>query len=534
MYATTKEFVKDNFCAWLAAMALLLIGFAPVVFHFLWGNHDWMPLIADNSWGAGLIEGRFSQYILLNLFLMGKILPVLNMVMGFMIYTAALVLLGRVYFGFKIRREIFALFIAVTASLPYMTEIVYFQFIVFSQLCWPFVAVLSLLAAKRAAKERPFFYTLLAAVLLFAVLGGYPPAVNFYLCACFCRLIQSYAGERRRFKEVLYESLPYAVSLVIALCGLKLVFSFLLESGYMMALYNGQLETPMALAAKIFYFLPKVLGSFMRVQPFLGIEFKVTSVMVTAGMVFLVLRKLSGGYAKILGILLLAGLLWGMKFAAFLVAEDAQNVFSVEDPAIYMVRADFYSMPCLLLFSLMFLYEFGGKIERNLTFISGIALLWLGVMADLSFAKTHLLGFRAEGLLLERLSARIEENPRYNSRAFYTVVQAGELPLRQKFYEKEKGEVGGYYTLKVPYFRHWIAFEYYNFFAPEAFVREGTAIRPDEITPQMAHFLMNKITVWPDADALFVNDSYAIMALSSAGRNMLKEQFKLLFLGRGK
>lgn len=52
--------------------------FSPLLVNFIRGNHDWLPLIHGNPLLSGLIEGRFSQYILLNLLLDGKILPVLT------------------------------------------------------------------------------------------------------------------------------------------------------------------------------------------------------------------------------------------------------------------------------------------------------------------------------------------------------------------------------------------------------------------------------------------------------------------------
>ena len=89
------SFSPGRYVPAITAFSLLCLCFSPLLVNFIWGNHDWLPLIHGNPLLSGLIEGRFSQYILLNLLLGGKILPVLNILLGFIFYTAALFLLYR-------------------------------------------------------------------------------------------------------------------------------------------------------------------------------------------------------------------------------------------------------------------------------------------------------------------------------------------------------------------------------------------------------------------------------------------------------
>lgn len=129
--------------------------FSPLLVNFIWGNHDWLPLIHGNPLLSGLIEGRFSQYILLNLLLGGKILPVLNILLGFIFYTAALFLLYRRFFAFSVRPAIAALFLSAAAGLPFAAELLYFHFITFSLLSWPLIIALSLLCCQKASGSHP-------------------------------------------------------------------------------------------------------------------------------------------------------------------------------------------------------------------------------------------------------------------------------------------------------------------------------------------------------------------------------------------
>lgn len=85
------SFSPGRYVPAITAFGLLCLCFSPLLINFIWGNHDWLPLIQDNPLLSGLIEGRFSQYILLNLLLDGKILPVLNILLGFIFLHGGIV-----------------------------------------------------------------------------------------------------------------------------------------------------------------------------------------------------------------------------------------------------------------------------------------------------------------------------------------------------------------------------------------------------------------------------------------------------------
>ena len=65
------SFSPGRYIPAITAFGLLCLCFSPLLVNFIWGNHDWLPLIHGNPLLSGLIEGRFSQYILLNLLLGG-------------------------------------------------------------------------------------------------------------------------------------------------------------------------------------------------------------------------------------------------------------------------------------------------------------------------------------------------------------------------------------------------------------------------------------------------------------------------------
>lgn len=106
----------------------------------------------------------------------------------------------------------------------------------------------------------------------------------------------------------------------------------------------------------------------------------------------------------------------------------------MEDPAAYMARTDFYGYPVLTLFCLFYLHRFGSQVLKNFAYLSAVLLLIISINLNLNFAKTHFFGFSAENKLLERLTARIQSHQDFSRTSQYTVIQAGEIPLRSRYY----------------------------------------------------------------------------------------------------
>ena len=507
---------------WLIAFAILSIIYLPLLGNFIWGNHDWQPLITDSGLSAGLIEGRFAQYIFLNTFLMGKILPILNMLLGFLFYTLAIVLLYTRFFAFEIQKSTPIIIITATI-LPYINEILYFQFIVMSQLTWPLIIAFALLSAQKATQsEHLVFFTILTFLFLFLALGGYPASVNLFVTGACLKLVQK-VTENTSLKNLTKQALPYFIPLCISFVLVYVIYQYLQHHRIMLNLYNNQHLSLSDLILKILPTIKLSLMSLIQPQPFFSLSYKILTTIIIVGFVCLEVCKTKNIKQRILICLLLFLLLLCLKFSAWLTNDIKGDFFADNDPSAFMVRTDFYAVPCLILYAITTLTKHK-QLIKNITLLLTVTILWLSINADFSFSKTHLLGFKAETNLQQRINARLLEHENYNPETYYTVVQAGELPLRHKYYLRKPLEKYGLYTLNTPYTRHWIAFEYYNFYEPFPFVREGTFIDPADITPQMADFLSH-IKTWPDAQSVYMDNNYAIMALTPDGKKLLTKQF---------
>ncbi len=523
--------LKNEWAVLSVAFLVLCLSFSPLWLNFIWGNHDWQLLIHDMQLSSGLIEGRFSQYGLVNLLLMGKILPILNVVLGFFFYILALFLICKYYFGYSIDNKfLISLFIAAAASSPYIVELLYFHFITFSLLSWPLFVGLALIAVKMAEVKHSLLYFFTAFLILFVVLGGYPAAINMFVVLAVCYMIKQHDESYIGFLQILRKSLPYIMVLLLAMLALKLTFIFLQHKNLMLDLYNNQSATVSELFQKLYDIIKASCWGFIQSQPFLKGDFKIPLTILFVTFVLVFLKTANSLSAFFIRLMLLFCLILSLKFSAWLSSDNADSALTSLDPAKFMVRTDFYSYPYIILFSLFYLYRQNKQFLKNMSFILSILLILGNINAGLSFSKVHWLGFVSENKLLERVIARIQENPNFINYQAYTIVQAGEFPLRERYYQSSDNEKYGYYTLKAPYFRHWIAFEYYNFFAPYDFVKEGTFINTQAINPDMVNFIASDMKVWPSPFAVYVDDNYAIVVLSEVGRDNLKGQFNALNL----
>ncbi|MBP5698033.1 MAG: glucosyltransferase domain-containing protein [Alphaproteobacteria bacterium] len=519
----TLKITSTEIKLWFYAFITLCLFFSPLLFNFIWGNHDWLPIINDNNLSSGLIEGRFSQYLLLNIFLMGKVLPILNTLLGLALYSLAIILLTTRFFKFNTNQQ--TIIIMATITLPYIIEILYFQFIVLSQLSWPLVIVLSLLAAQKAVVSRyAILYELMCFSLILLAVGGYPPCINLYITAAILQIIKETTVELD-FKSLIKKILFYAVPSLCALFLLSLIHLQLKKNDLMLELYNNQQAPLKEYLLKIIPTLHLSLQSFIQPQPFFSLKFKLITVLCLSLSAIIIVIKSSSWQQKLSSVLGIIILLLGIKFAAWLTPSNADNYFSKYDPADFMVRMDFYAIPCLILFSLNILSH-STNLSKNLSYLLSAILILLNMNSCLTFTKTHLLGFNAELKLVDRIITRIQENPAYNSYTLYNITQTGEISLRPRFYQPQTFEKYGYYTLNTPYTRFWIPQEYYNFYLPAQMIKQNAPISPKDIPQDMAAFFDNKISSWPAIDSLYINPQNIIVVLNKEGKELLVNQFR--------
>lgn len=155
--------------------------------HFMFGDHDWKYLKHGISLGAGLFEGRFSQFVPVTLLSRGEILPIINNTLGFAGFALGVALLAR-YWRLPHTKTAYVTFALSAAITPYILSFMYFAFLVIPVLGWNMFVIGALLVSE---KEERFSLsrTAVAAVLTTLALGGYPPVINLIAVAFSVRLL---------------------------------------------------------------------------------------------------------------------------------------------------------------------------------------------------------------------------------------------------------------------------------------------------------------------------------------------------------
>ena len=525
-----KLLTKQELQIWLTSFCILTLSFCPIIFNFIWGNHDWMPLIKSTNLTSGFIEGRISQYLFTKLLLDGHILPILNTLLGFLIYTLSLTILSSRFFEFKSTSFKSIFIVSAIATLPYINEITYFQFIVFSQLCWPLIITLSLLFAKQASIKHPFLNTFLCFALLFLSIAGYPASSNLYVVATVLYIFKNYTTNNN-LKLSLLKLLPFLISFILSFALLYVVYNYLKNNNLMIKLYNNETTTILDIFIKTPTIFIQSIQSLLQPQPFFSIYFK----LLTFSFVVLFIYTTFYKYIKLTNtfffLCFIFAIFISLKFSALLTNETKGEYFAEHDPISFMIRADFYAIPCFILFCLYYILQNSSQFLQNIAFIFLILIISTNINNNLNYSKVQNFGFTAETILLNKITNQITSSKNFNNNNYYTVVQAGELPLRQKYYQPYSNEKYGFYTLKTPYVRHWIPDEFHNFYEVSKYVKSGSAIYPNDISTEMADFLSKQITYWPSPNSIFVNDKYAIIALTKEGQEAIQSQFSSLSRG---
>lgn len=484
---------------WLAFAAVFLALNLIFLFHgahFMFGDHDWKYLKHGISLGAGLFEGRFSQFVPVTLLSRGEILPVINNALGFAGFALGVAMLTR-YWRLphtKTACVLFALFAALT---PYVLSFMYFAFLVIPVLGWNMFVIGSLLTSE---KEERFSLrrTVSTAVLTTLALGGYPPVINLIAVAFSVRLLFAALFEipspaAATPGSPLPLSLPAvlktlcrrfrwtAFNLVLGAACYKLCLWALTLTGAVNASYYNLQTTPLAeWGAKFLLVSRDTLLQFSATLPFIPAAYKAAAgIVVLAGIAAALLRifapfrtnapaalsaasgatvsasvadtaaansdtpdmpySFSAG-AKIFVIMLLAAVFYAPLVTLFISTSLAETEFSP--------RIDFFGL--MYLYAAMFALTLKNAASaapvapaaapcaavfcKNLAVLGAAAAAAIAVNCLFEAQKVWKLGFDAEMKLYRRAAARFMASPDFSPGHRYIMVQGGSPAFRPRFY----------------------------------------------------------------------------------------------------
>ncbi len=511
----------------ILAFSLLCLSFAPLFFNFIWGNHDWMPMLNHSHLGSGLIEGRMTQYIFLVLLLGGKLLPILNFAIGFFAYTIALIILSKYFFEFPPSQSKYTLIICTIATLPFINEITYFHFIILSQLIWTLTIAISLICAQKATTAHFGFYTFLSTLFLTLSISGYPACANLFITSTILYAIKL-NSQKQTYTKLIKNLTPFIISFLISFTFLYIAYQYMLKNNIMINSYNNATLSIIEVFKNIPYVLKNSIISLIQPQPFFSLTFKLITFFIIIYYIISYFASYTSKSDYFIRFSLILALFIGLKFSALLINENHTNYFAERDPISFAIRTDFFSVPTFLMFALTSLASSSYRFNKNLCSIVCAFLLIININSNLHYSKIQIFGFKSETNLMERMINRIQSDENYIPQNLYTFVQLGEITLRPKFYTPSKYEKFGFYTLKTSYMRYWIANEFHNFYLPFSFILQGQSINPDNVTPPLANFIIYENNLWPSPYSTYVDNKHIIISTARTEKNMMSDQFKKL------
>ena len=298
-----KNTDRPFWSAFVAAFTALNILFLFHSAHYLFGDHDWQYVKSGVPLTAGLFEGRFTQFILINLLTRGEILPIVNNLTGFAGYSLGLALLAR-YWQLPHNKQAYILFALFGAVTPYILSFMYFAFLILPVLTWSAFVIGGMLIAEKGLSIK---HTLTSAILFTLALGGYPPIINLIATALATRLLLSLLPLPSHCEaaccrgnlnpqghtppashceatpsspvSILKTTLP---PLLISLIAYKLILIYLTRTGAINSSYYNLQTTPIAeWGSKTILVLKDLFRQFTATLPFIPASYKAATATLT-------------------------------------------------------------------------------------------------------------------------------------------------------------------------------------------------------------------------------------------------------------
>ena len=195
-YSSISNFINKN---WLFLYLLSLFAYAPFLFYFIWGNHDWEWIKIGTPFFSGLFEGRFSQFILQTTLTKGQIIPILSLSLGLLFFSLTPIILSKIW-NIPQNAKNIILFGLILTTAPYTLAWLYFAFLILSCLSWPFFITIAFYLLQNYTLKISFP---IATIILLLALGGYPPVINMIGIIFFSLIINDLSFNHLTIKTLL-------------------------------------------------------------------------------------------------------------------------------------------------------------------------------------------------------------------------------------------------------------------------------------------------------------------------------------------
>lgn len=480
---------------------------------YLFGDHDWKYLHHGVPLNSGLFEGRFTQFIAINLLSYGEILPIINNIFGFLFFSLSISLLAK-YWSLPHKKLTYTLFALFTAVTPYILSFMYFAFLIIPVLSWSLFIISALIISK---KEQTFSlpHTIISAILYTFALGGYPPVINLFATALSTRILLDIIYEKSTLKNI-YINYRYSVlnfilgAIIYKLCLAYLSYIGSIESAY----YNLQTIPFNQWGDKFLLILKDLFKQFISTLPFISAKYKLIALSVTLfALITTIKQKSSSAFLKTFFFIaiFLSGLI-----TLFLSVSIKETEFAP--------RIDFFGL--MYGYSAMFAIVLKSKkgIIKNLTMLCALASIIYSAYTLFEAQKVWKLGFDAELSVYKRIIKRFESNPMFNIDRHYTMIQGGYPSLRYKYYNTPY-QYNSDDLLSISFVPGMNTGVMWNYYGQAPFASTTSYVYTTPKTPQLSEAI-TKAQAWPKENSVIVLYNQIITIMTNDSLNYLHKQYK--------
>ena len=485
-----KKYSKNNVKLWLSLFAIINIIFSFYQVHFFWGNHDWDWVKGTTqvlSLNTGMFEARFAKFILNVVLFGGQILPILNNTVAFSLLALGCVLLVKYWQIKDTKNKIFVALLPMIS--PFVLGWMYFPINILGNF-----AAVALVTGGLCLAEKKIIYKITAIVCWILALGVYPSVMEMIIiCFCFRYILNPI-----KVSEIIKKAMLILVTLVL--------FKFLLWSLDQLKwinadYYNLRTATFAELIRRTPLMIKLAFSQLVTTLPFIELKFKVLGTM-TGILAFIISVR---NFKTVV--------LW---VGAFLTTVLSTWLTGSPEETAYMPRINFYGLNFFYTGAMAVLLQRKGWV-RNSGYLVAIMLIYQSIIADINAQKVWLFGKKAEENLIERISSRIT----YQTSQQKTAVVAGEISLRPRYYFA-KYQQQSPYILNAPFMVRHIPSGIFNFYATKPLFYGISQI--SSIDTELSSFLQSAYQPWPAEEAIYIDENYAIILLTTRGIKAIQAQ----------
>lgn len=478
--------------------------------HFLFGDHDWQYIKNGIPIESGLFEGRFSQFLPINILSKGEILPIINNFLGFLGFSLGISLLAK-YWQIPHNKKNYILFAIFTGITPYILSFMYFAFIIIPTLSWNAFIIGALIISEKETRFS-FTQTLSSMALYCIALGGYPPVINLYLTALTARILISFLHSKTTIKQQIQTHKFSILNFILGLITYKLCLIYLTNIGAINPHYYNLQTTPITEWYNKFIYIIHILPQqFTATIPFINIKYKTTTLLISLLALYCSLRNTSKSSLLLTIILFIA---------TFLAPLTTLFISTSINETLFSPRIDFFGLMYSYSAMLAIIQKSKQQFIKNLSYILAITSIYISSIALFEAQKVWKLGFDAELTLYSRILKRYETLPSFNPNTQYTIIQGGSPSLRPKYYN-ELYQYKSDDLLSISYVPGMNSGVMWNYYSPKDYANTRSYFYSLKNSKALQEVL-TKAKPYPHNNSITINNNNIYIFLSQSGIEYLK------------